>query len=73
MQLKKEMGFVPELNFEGGENIEIVEEFKVVGYIIWNNMKTPSNTAYLAAKADKGIWPIKRQNFVFSLNFFLNL
>ena len=57
---RKKRDFVPELNFEGGENIEIVEELKVVGYILINDIKTSSNTAYLTAKLYKRIWMIRR-------------
>ena len=57
---RKKWDFVPELNFEGGENIEIVEELKVVGFILRSDMKTSSNTAYLTAKAYKRMWLIRR-------------
>ena len=48
------------MDFEGGENIEIVDELKVVGYILRSDMKTCSNTAYLTAKAYKRMWLIRR-------------
>ena len=47
--------FVPELN-----KIEIVDEIKIVGYIMRSDMKTSSNTAYLVAKAFKRMWLIRR-------------
>ena len=51
---------MPDLDFEGGENIEILDELKVVGYILRSNMKTCSNTAYLTAKAFKRMRLIRR-------------
>ena len=53
--------FQPELSVNGGaDQIEIVDQIKVVGYIMRNDMKTSSNTAYLVAKAYKRMWIIRR-------------
>ena len=57
---RRKWDFVPELDFGGGEDIEIVDELKVVGYILRSDMKTCSNTAYLTAKAYKRMWLIRR-------------
>ena len=51
--------FVPELTIDNN-NIEVVEEMKIVGYIMRSDMKTSSNTAYLTAKAYKRMWFIRR-------------
>ena len=52
--------FLPELNLGTEENIEVVEELKIVGYIFRSDMKTCSNTAYLTAKAYKRMWFLRR-------------
>ena len=57
---RKKWDFVPELTVNLEENIEIVEEMKIVGYIMRNDMKTSSNTAYLTGKAYKRMWFLRR-------------
>ena len=52
--------FQPELTINGTDKLQIVDEIKVVGYIMRNDMKTSSNTAYLIAKAYKRMWIIRR-------------
>ena len=52
--------FLPELSLGSQENIEIVEELKIVGYIFRSDMKTSSNTAFLTAKAYKRMWFLHR-------------
>ena len=51
--------FIPELYLDNNQ-IEIVDEIKIVGYIMRSDMKTSSNTAYLVAKAFKRMWLIRR-------------
>jgi hypothetical protein len=51
--------FVPELTIDNNK-IEVVQEIKIVGYIMRSDMKTSSNTAYLTAKAYKRMWFIRR-------------
>ena len=51
---------LPELSLGTEENIEVVEELKIVGYIFRSDMKTCSNTAYLTAKAYKRMWFLRR-------------
>ena len=52
--------FQPELSINGTDHIEIVDEIKVVGYILRNDMKTSSNTTYLTKKAYKRMWIVRR-------------
>ena len=52
--------FEPELSLDGVNNLEIVEELKIVGFMLRNDMKTCSNTAYITAKAYKRMWLIRR-------------
>ena len=42
------------------EDNEVVEEIKIVGYIMTHDMNTWSNTAYLTANAYKGMWFLQR-------------
>ena len=51
---------VPELSLNGRDNIDIVDEMKIVGFIMRSDMKTISNTNYLTAKAYKRMWIIRR-------------
>ena len=51
---------VPELSLDGKDNINIVDEMKIVGLIMRSDMKTISNTCYLTAKAYKRMWLIRR-------------
>ena len=52
--------FLSELNLCNGENMEIVDELKIVGYFFRSDMKTFSNAAYLTAKAYKRMWFLRR-------------
>ena len=52
--------FVPELTLDGHNNLEIVDEVKIVGFILRNDMKTCSNTTYITTKAYKRMWLIRR-------------
>ena len=51
---------MPELSLNGKDNIDIVDEMKIVGFIIRNDMKKISYTHYLTAKAYKRMWLIRR-------------
>ena len=51
---------VPELSLNGKDNIDIVDEIKIVGFIMRSDMKTISNTRYLTNKAYKRMWLIRR-------------
>ena len=51
---------VPELNLKNEHQIEVVEEMKIVGYLMRSDMKTCANTAYLVSKAYKRMWLIRR-------------
>ena len=51
---------MPELSVSDGELIEVVEEMKLVGYMIRSDLKTISNTNYIVKKAFKKMWIIRR-------------
>ena len=50
--------FVPELKLQN-EDIEVVQEMKIVGFVMRSNMRTCSNTEYLIKKAFKRMWLIR--------------
>ena len=52
--------FEPELTLDGVNNLEIVEELQIVGFMLQNDMKTWSNTAYITTKAYNRMWLIRR-------------
>ena len=52
--------FVPELQLIENQNIEVVEEMKIVGYMLRSDLKTCSNTAMIIKKAYGRMWIIRR-------------
>ena len=57
---RRKWDFIPELNIKGEDRIEILDEFKVVSFILRNGMKTYSNTFYIMGKAYKQMWLFRR-------------
>jgi hypothetical protein len=55
----KKYDFVPELQM-GGQDIEVVEEMKIVGFQLRSDLKTISNTRYIIKKAYARMWIIRR-------------
>ena len=47
----KKFDFQPELQLFQTENIEVVEEMKIVGFILRSDLKTISNTKYIVNKS----------------------
>ena len=47
--------FIPELNLDH-DKFEVVQEMKIVGFIMRSDMRTCSNTEYLVKKAYKRMW-----------------
>ena len=56
----KKYDFVTELQLIENQNIEVVEEMKIVGYILRSDLKTCSNTAYIVKKAYGRMWILRR-------------
>ena len=56
---RQKWDFIPELKL-GNDNIEVVQEMKIVGYIMRSDMRTSSNTEYLVKKAYKRMWLVRR-------------
>ena len=52
--------FIPELKVYNEDDIEVVQEMKIVGFIMRSDMRTCSNTEYLVSKAFKRMWLIRR-------------
>jgi hypothetical protein len=52
--------FVPELQLIENQNIEVVEEMKIVGYMLRSDLKTCSNTEMITKKAYGRMWIIRR-------------
>ena len=52
--------FIPELTLYNKDDIEVVQEMKIVGFIMRSDMRTSSNTEYLVRKAFKRLWLIRR-------------
>ena len=51
--------FMPEIAVDG-KNLEVVEEFKLLGVMISSNLKWEANTDYITKKAYKRLWMIRR-------------
>ena len=51
--------FVPTLT-AGEEHIDVVEEQKILGYILRSDLKTISNTEYICKRAYKRMWILRR-------------
>ena len=51
---------LPQISTEAGEYLDVVEEYKILGYIIRSDLKTISNTEYICKKAYKRMWVIRR-------------
>jgi hypothetical protein len=51
--------FIPELKLQE-DDIQVVQEMKIVGYVMRSDMRTCSNTEYLVKKAFKRMWLICR-------------
>ena len=56
----KQHDFSPELSLVPGQNLELVEEIKVVGYQLRSDLRTTSNTQYIVKRAWKQMWVIRR-------------
>ena len=55
----KTMDFMPEFNIDGNE-IQVVEEMRILGIIIRSDMKWSSNSDYIVSKAYKRLWILRR-------------
>ena len=51
--------FIPELKLDN-DDIDVVQEMKIVGFIMRSDMRTCCNTEYLVKKAYKRMWLVRR-------------
>ena len=51
---------MPELSIVPGQNLEVVEEIKIVGFMLRSDLKTSSNTKYIVKKAYARMWILRR-------------
>jgi hypothetical protein len=56
----KKYDFLPEMHLTPNTHIEVVEEMKIVGFVLRSDLKTISNTNYIIGKAYKRMWIIRR-------------
>ena len=49
-----------ELTVSNRKLLEVVEQMKLVGYMIRSDLKTISNTNYIVKKAFKNMWILRR-------------
>ena len=55
----KNIDFIPAINLEG-EEVQTVEEIKILGVVISSDLKFSQNTNYIVKKAFKRIWMLRR-------------
>ena len=51
---------LPQIATGDGSNIEVVEEQKILGFILRSDLKTISNTEYICKRAYQRMWVIRR-------------
>ena len=51
---------LPQIQTEIGEYLDVVEEHKILGYILRSDLKTISNTEFICKKAFRRMWLIRR-------------
>ena len=56
----KTFDFTPEMQLVKNENIEVVEEMKIVGFMLRSDLKTISNTIYIISEAYFRMWTLRR-------------
>ena len=61
--------FPPELCLSDGQILEVVEDIKLVGVIVSQDLKWQKNTDYICTKASQKLWIIRRLK-KFKLNIF---
>ena len=52
--------FMPRLCIESGINLEVVEEFKLLGIIFQSNLRWQANTDFMCQKAYSRLWMLRR-------------
>jgi hypothetical protein len=57
---RRKWDVMPELSVQSEDNIEIVEELKIVGFMLRSDLKTSSNTRFITKKAYARMWILRR-------------
>jgi hypothetical protein len=57
---RRKWDVMPELNVQADQNIEVVEELKIVGFMLRSDLKTSSNTKLITQKAYTRMWILRR-------------
>ena len=52
--------FMPRLSIEPGINLEVVEEFKLLGIMFQSNLRWQANTDFMCQKAYSRLWMLRR-------------
>ena len=52
--------FQPILSTNGSDILDVVEEYKILGYVMRSDLKTTSNTDYICQRAYKRMWILRR-------------
>ena len=52
--------FQPVLSTNGSDILDVVEEYKILGYVMRSDLKTTSNTDYICQRAYKRMWILRR-------------
>ena len=55
----RQSDFMPNIEVDG-QNLDVVEEFKLLGVMISSNLKWQANTDYITKKAFSRLWMIRR-------------
>ena len=56
----KKWDFPPELVYQDGSQVEVIEETKLVGVMLTRDLKWESNTNYICKKARNKLWLLRR-------------
>ena len=56
----KKYDFMPRLSTEKDKNLEVVEEFKLLGLMFQSNLRWLSNTDFICQKAYARLWMLRR-------------
>ena len=55
---------IPAISIKSGENIEVVEQHKILGQIVRSDLKTISNTEAMCKKGFRRMWILRRLEFL---------
>ena len=56
----KKFDFPPEYSFSNGQNLEVLEEMKLLGIVLTSDLRWASNTNYIFRRAMSKMWLLRR-------------